>query len=233
MLGKGRIGKPGEELVLAQSTSEIKKETVVLFEEYFKATDESTKIFLENDIISLNMNFALHKASQYRHTCLEEEDIIAAAMTGLMYAVRTFNPEKAQFSTYANRVMQNEVNDALRKASRKKFTDLKPISLNQESSHSSLCQMDTVVDRQVNIEGNFIEENQFQNLLELCQAILNDTEWTVLDNFLKCRETRMSQYDLGVLLSSSQTTISRVEKRAFKKVREFLENQEWGLDILH
>lgn len=213
---------------MAQSTSEIKKQTMVLFDEYFHAADESTRIFLENDIIELNINFALHKASLYRHTCLEEEDIIAAAYTGLMHAVRTYNPEKAQFSTYANRVMENEINDSLRKASRKKFS-FNPLSLDHEEG---TCRMDTVADEQVDIESDFINQSQFENLLDLCQTILDETEWTVLRNSLHTRDVRLTQYDLGVLLSSSQTTISRVEKRAVKKIREFLVRQEWGLDIL-
>lgn len=217
------------------NTSKIKKETVKLFEEYHRAEDEETKISLENDIIFLNLNFALHKASLYRHTSLDEEDIIAAAMCGLMFAVRTYNSEKAQFSTYANRVMENEINDALRKASRKKNTKLNPISLNQEvnsDNDSLLTRIDTIADAQIDIEGDFINQCQFENLLEVCQTILDEMEWTVLSNSLHARDVRLTQYDLGLLLSSSQTTISRVEKRAVEKVRKFLVKQEWGLDIL-
>ena len=216
---------------MAKATANIKKQTVKLFEEYFQTTDESEKIFLENDIISLNIPFALHKASKYRHTCLEEEDIIAVAMAGLMYAVRTYNPEKAQFSTYANVVMTNEINDAIRQASRKKHTAFKGGSLNKEIT-PGLSRIDTVVDKQVEIETEFISRCQYENLLEVCQDILNEKEWIVLDNFLKSKDIRMTQYDLGVLLSSTQTTVGRMEKRAVKKVREFLDTQEWGLDIL-
>lgn len=221
---------------MTESTIRIKKQTVTLFEQYFQATDEETKIFLENEIIVLNLNFALHKASKYRHTSvLEEDDIITAAYTGLMFAVRTYDSSKAQFSTYANRVIENEINDAIRKAARKK-NNLNAVSLDQEvfsdsSSTSALLRIDTLADS-VDIEACLIKRRQFEQLLEVCENILDETEWTVIQNSIKPNDGRMTQYDLGVLLSSSQTTISRIEKRAFKKVREFLENQEWGLELL-
>lgn len=217
---------------MTDSTLQIKNQTVRMFEEYYTLTDESEKIFLENDIIDLNRNFALHKASQYRYTSLDEDDLEAIAMVGLMIAVRTYDSSKAQFSTYANRVIENEINDALRKASRKKNTKLNPISLDQEIANSNLTRIDMVVDGQVNIEGDLINEIQHTGLLEVCQTILNEMEWIVLQNFLSTSDSRISQSDLGVLLESSQTTISRIEKRAVRKLRDFLTHQEWGLDIL-
>lgn len=220
--------------VACVTNSAIKAKTAELFRKHRETTDESEKIFLENEIILLNMNLAVHKTKRYRHTSIEMEDIIAVATAGLFLALRSYDHTKSAFGTYAWYVIENEINELFRKASRQKRSAITPLSLNKEmsSDKESATWLENLADTTIRIEQDFVSKQTFCDLLRICSTILSDLEIVVLKNFLLPKGERKSQQELGILYSCSQSTIARTEKKSVIKLREYIASQEWGLDLL-
>lgn len=220
--------------VACVANSAIKTKTAELFKQHRETTDESEKIFIENEIILLNMNLAVHKTKRYRHTSIEMDDIIAVATAGLFLAVRSYDHTKSAFGTYAWYVIENEINELFRKASRQKRSALTPLSLNQEmsSNKDSATWLDNLVDSTTKVEQDFVSKQLFYDLLNVCSTILSDIEFIVFKNYLLPKGERKSQHELGILYSCSQSTIARTEKKSVKKLREYIAKQEWGLELL-
>jgi RNA polymerase sporulation-specific sigma factor len=219
-------------VIVAANIAFIKAETAELFRQHRESTDESTRIFLENEIILLNINLALHKTKRFRHITIDEDDIVAAATAGLFLAVRSYDYTKSAFATYAGYVIDNEINELFRRASRQKRTALTPLSLDQELSPDKPSRGECLEDVTVNIEKDFMTKQLFVDLVAVCSSILSEIEFTVLINHLLPKGERKSQQELGNLFSCSQSHIARTEKKSFKKLREFIAQQEWGLELL-
>lgn len=218
----------------ATEIASIKAQTAELFRQHRESSDENEKIFLENEIILININLALHKSKSYRHISIDEDDIVAVATAALFLAVRSYDHTKSSFATYAWYVMDNEITEMFRKANRQKRTATQPpLSLNQEMSPGkSSTWLESLEDCTVKVEHDFLGKQVFKDLLTICSKILSDLEFTVLKNYLLPKGERKTQQELGELFACSQSHIARTEKKSIKKLREYIANQEWGLELL-
>ncbi len=214
----------------------IKAQTAELFKQHREVSDESEKIFLENEIILLNINLALHKSSRYKRISIDDEDIEAVAIAALFLAVRSYDHTKSSFAPYACRVIDAEIIDLIRRTNRKKRTaEQTVLSLDREmlqGDKTSTSLLEKLRDDTVNVEQEFVGKQLFRDLITVCSSILSEIEFTVLVNYLLPRGERKSQHELGEMFSCSQSTIARTEKKSIKKLRDYIVQQEWGLELL-
>ena len=74
----------------------------------------------EIKLVEENIPLALHVAKRWIEvTGMDRDDVISAAEYGLVKAARGFDPDRGRFSTYAGRIMENEIRMELRKHSRR------------------------------------------------------------------------------------------------------------------
>ena len=74
----------------------------------------------EIKLVEENIPLALHVAKRWIEvTGMDRDDAISAAEYGLVKAARGFDPDRGRFSTYAGRIMENEIRMELRKHSRR------------------------------------------------------------------------------------------------------------------
>lgn len=74
----------------------------------------------EIKLVEKNIPLALHIAKRWaERTGIDRDDAISAAEYGLVKAARGFNPDRGRFSTYAGRIMENEIRMELRKRKRR------------------------------------------------------------------------------------------------------------------
>ena len=72
---------------------------------YRNWNDESYKVLAER-----NIRLAIKVAKSFRNTGIEEDDLLAIAMEGLVRAAKTFRPDmEFEFSTYAVSVIKNTI----------------------------------------------------------------------------------------------------------------------------
>lgn len=74
----------------------------------------------EIKLVEENIPLALHIAKRWtKRTGMDIDDTVSAAEYGLVKAARGFDPDRGRFSTYAGRIMENEIRMELRKHSRR------------------------------------------------------------------------------------------------------------------
>lgn len=74
----------------------------------------------EIKLVEENIPLALHIAKRWaERTGMDMDDTVSAAEYGLVKAARGFDPDRGRFSTYAGRIMENEIRMELRKHSRR------------------------------------------------------------------------------------------------------------------
>lgn len=71
-----------------------------------------------NQMVEQNMNLAYHVANKFNCKRISQDDIKQVAMIGLIKAVEKFNPNKGKFSTYACKVIKNEIINEIKRANR-------------------------------------------------------------------------------------------------------------------
>lgn len=148
---------------------------------------------------------------------VQDEDLFSIGLIGLMKAVNTFNPDREfTFSTYAMRVIRNEILMTFRKKRIiPAFSLDEPYDLgNGESVDFS----EMIAD-----DRNFEEETICNIQKEQIFSILNEAEKEII-----ClRMNGKSQHEIADIIRISQPQVSRIIKSACKKCKkEILEMEE-------
>lgn len=176
----------------------------------------------KNKLIEHNLRLVAHVAKKYSVAGRDNEDYISVGTIGLIKAISSFKPEKgARLATYAARCIENEILMTIRAS--KKFSNEvylnDPISKDKEGNEISILDIigsDTnmvieQVDRGMNIKKMY--ENMDKVLKEREKLVI-EMRYGLVDG----RE--MPQREIAKLLGISRSYVSRIEKKALKKLRD-------------
>ena len=160
----------------------------------------------------LNINIAYKIVNNYRiNYGYEIEDVKQIALLGLWKAVLTYNGKNA-FSTYAFRVVQNEINNYLRK---KRKREGKNISLSKEIGEKITIE-DTIkdpVDYMEKVEDNI----EYEKITKIRREILSNAEEKQRKTY-KYLQLGKTQQEVSKLVKASQAYVSRTRKRIDGKI---------------
>ena len=187
-----------------------------IYFEKFKNGDEEAKSIL----VERNLRLVAHVVKKYQTNGKDQEDLISIGTIGLIKAINTFDTTKGtRFATYAARCIDNEVLMVMR--SSKKFQN--EVSLNEPIGKDS--------------EGN--EINLLDILKSDTEAVLDEVELKIqvkklyqnMKQVLKTREkiilelryglfngNSKTQREIAQILGISRSYVSRIEKKAIKKL---------------
>jgi len=172
-------------------------------------------------LIERNMRLVAHVVKKYQGQGENGEDLISVGTIGLMKAIATFDADKGnRLATYAIRCIDNELLMMLR--SRRKLSRevslYEPIGTDKEGNEINL--LDVCESEQTDIVEQMEQERKLQVLTVLFRKCLNEREKTILAMRygLNGRE-EMTQKSVGATLGISRSYVSRIEKRALKKLR--------------
>ena len=141
---------------------------------------------------------------------------------GLMKAIATFDATKGnKLATYAARCIENELLMMFR--SRKKLSRevslYEPIGTDTEGNEISL--LDVIESEQVDVVEEMDHTEKLGKLGLLVDRCLTPREKEII--FMRyglMREREMTQREVGMALGISRSYVSRIEKKALKKLRE-------------
>ena len=157
-----------------------------------------------------NLPLARHIAKKwFGRTKLENEDIISAAQYGLVKAAASFDPERGFcFSTYAVRVIENEIRMELRKIKNCPVA----ISLDAEVPETEdLTYADMVPDKR-----NLFEDAEFEIWLKDKICGLDEQNRNAI--MIRIRYPEKTQAECGSMMGISQSLYSRRLKAIKKKI---------------
>lgn len=191
---------------------EEKEERIYL--DLLKTGDEEAR----NKLIEHNLRLVAHVVRKYETSGEDMDDLISIGTIGLIKAIKTYKDDKGvRLATYAARCIENEVLMHLRniKKIKQEVSIYDPIGYDKEGNEISLIDILTTDNEIVEvIEAKLQEEKIRENM-----GVLTKRERQVIEMryglFNGLKET---QREIAKKLGISRSYVSRIEKRALKKL---------------
>lgn len=176
-----------------------------------------------NKLIEHNLRLVVFLAKKYDNTMYDLEDLVSIGTIGLIKGVKTYKLDKnIKLATYASRCIDNEILMFLRKNKRRKveisFED--SINLDQDGNELHLedvlgtpddiveKEYESIVDKELLIKEIENLNKRDKEILTLRYGLYNQKEYT--------------QKEVADMLGISQSYISRIEKKAIKKLKSLM-----------
>ncbi len=174
-----------------------------------------------NILVERNLRLVAHVVRKYESTGEDMEDLISIGTIGLIKGIKTFDNEKGvKLATYVARCIDNEVLMHLRNL-KKKRTEVSiydPIGYDKEGNEISLIDI-------------LAEDNEIVDMVDMKMQgekilskidILNDRERQIIEmRYGIFSGMKEPQREIARKMGISRSYVSRIEKRAIKKlVRE-------------
>jgi len=195
-----------------------KEENVLL--EQMRAGVETKKA--RNELIERNLRLVAHIVKKYNGADKELDDLISIGTIGLIKAVDTYKPDKGiRLATYASRCIDNELLMMLR-SSKKQARDVylyEPIGADKEGNEISL--LDVCMAPEVDVVEEMDLRENIRKLYRYAAQVLDEREKKIL--WLRYGlggEREQTQRELAEKLQISRSYVSRIEKKALKKLLE-------------
>ena len=185
--------------------------------------------YLEGDLeakhilVEHNLRLVAHIIKKYQHLEEDAEDLISIGTIGLIKAIITFNPEKNnRLGTYAARCIENEILMMLR--SKKKFSKevslYEPIGTDRDGNEIQL--FDIIETEDADIQTKIFLKDDIRLLYEKLESVLSPRERLVLKmRYGLYNEEEYTQREIAKQLGISRSYVSRIEKSAIEKLRNF------------
>jgi RNA polymerase sporulation-specific sigma factor len=182
----------------------------------FKDGDEEAR----NVLVERNLRLVAHIVKKYNYTGREVDDLISVGTIGLIKAITTFDNDKGtRLATYAARCIENEILMVIRsnKKSKSEVFLQDPIGVDKEGNEISLMDVlgtdnDTVVEE---VESKI----QIKKLYKKMSSVLKGREKMILElRYGLISGKSKTQREIAQMLGISRSYVSRIEKRALKKL---------------
>lgn len=185
--------------------------------QYKDGSQEARSILIER-----NLRLVAHIVKKYSAPDKEIDDLISIGTIGLIKAIDTFDSDKGiRLATYASRCIDNELLMMLRsgKKQSKEVYLYEPIGSDKEGNEINLLDIIESVDEDI-VDTLETREN-IVKLKKFVQKLLTDREKEIiiLRYGLEGGE-EVTQREIAVRLGISRSYVSRIEKKALKKLRE-------------
>jgi RNA polymerase sporulation-specific sigma factor len=185
--------------------------------------------YLEGDLeakhilIERNLRLVAHVIKKYQHMEENPEDLISIGTIGLIKAIITFNPEKNnKLGTYAARCIENEILMLLRtkKKHSKEVSLYEPIGTDRDGNEIQL--FDIIEADEADAQTKITLKDDIRLLYEKLESELSPRERLVLKmRYGLYNQEEYTQREIADQLGISRSYVSRIEKSAIEKLRDF------------
>ncbi len=191
--------------------------------EVFKGLEEGDEKSKEKMIIH-NLRLVIYIAKKFENSIVNIEDLTSIGSLGLIKAVNSFKPSKnIKFATYASRCVENEILMFLRKQSNKNIDISIDDALSVDSDGNELNLIDILYTDEYEVSKNIEEESEKQILWQSIHTLNNREKQIILMRFGLNGIPEKTQKEVADQIGISQSYISRLEKRIFKKLKKEIE----------
>ena len=175
-------------------------------------------------LIVHNLRLVVYIAKKFDNTGVGVEDLISIGTIGLIKAINTFNPDKnIKLATYASRCIENEILMHFR--SQKKLQGEVSLSdtLDSDGEGNALSLMDVISVDDDMLENLDARDSCIQ-VRKLVQECLEEREKMIitmrygLDN-----KPPRTQREIAAESGISRSYVSRIEKKALKKLKDAMD----------
>lgn len=175
-------------------------------------------------LIEHNLRLVAHIAKKYttsgRIASVDFDDIISIGSIGLIKAIDSFNSGKsARLATYAARCIENEILMHIR--SSKKYSN--DIFLQDPIGHdfdgNEITVMDMVKSDDDPVPDEVSDKIDITRMMRKIDEVLDEREREIIRlRYAVCGGEEMTQREIASMLGISRSYVSRIEKKALKKI---------------
>lgn len=193
-----------------------------MYLERYRGGDTEAK----NILIEHNLRLVAHIAKKYSNES-NTDDLISIGIIGLIKGINTFDPEKnSKLATYIARCIENEVLMVMR--SNKKLSS--EVSLDEcigtDKEGNNMTFSDILPADAVDVVDEISTKMDIQKLYRLMKLALTPMEIEILNWRYGLNNTKKkTQKEIADILGISRSYVSRIEKRALKKLRQRFEEE--------
>ena len=175
-------------------------------------------------LIERNLRLVAHIAKKYQNVDEDMEDLISIGTIGLIKGISTFKPDKnVRLATYASRCIENEILMYFRSQRKLQGEVSLSDSIDGDGDGNSLSLLDTI-----SVDDNMLEELDARDAcakVRRCVAqCLDEREAMVITlRYGLNAKPPMTQREIAARCGISRSYVSRIEKKALKKLEEAME----------
>ena len=192
-------------------------------EKYYMQKYTEGDLEAKHILIERNLRLVAHIVKKYQPPPEEMEDLLSIGTIGLMKAVVTFDPDKsARLASYAARCIENEVLMYLRgkKKSSKEVSLYEPIGTDREGNEIQL--FDVIEMNEEDVYRRLERKEDVIRLYQQVESVLSQRERMELKlRYGLYNEEEYTQREIAAMLGISRSYVSRIEKSAIEKLRNF------------
>ena len=185
----------------------------------------------KNILIKHNMRLVAHIVKKYTSS-VETDDLISVGSIGLIKAINTYQDGKGtQLATYTARCIENEILMLLRAGKKHKnnvsLSD--PVGVDKDGNELTL--IDLLAEKEDSVFAQVEKSIQREKFVAHLKKFLSEREYIILSLRYGLEDgTAMPQREVAKKLGISRSYISRIEKRAIEKAREYLNKEDFFTD---
>lgn len=193
-------------------------------EYYLNLFKEKGDLNAKSILIERNLRLVAHIVKKYSFPNKDIDDLISVGTVGLIKAINSFDSSKGtRLATYAARCIENEILMLFRSSKKTKGEVFLQDPIGTDKEGNEICLID-VLSSDSDSVLEIVENNiQISVLYEKMDSILSDRErqiiqmrYGLLDGNIK------TQREIASILNISRSYVSRIEKKALKKMfKEF------------
>lgn len=177
-------------------------------------------LLAKNVLIKRNLRLVAHIVKKYSYPNKNIDDLISIGTIGLIKAIDSFDQSKGtRLATYAAKCIENEILMLMRnnKKSRNEVYLHDPIGVDKEGNQISL--MDVLSSEEDSIVQIVEDSIQIKKLYKKIDEVLQDREKFIIRMRYGLVDGKSkTQREIANVLNISRSYVSRLEKRALKKL---------------
>ena len=192
-------------------------------ERYYMQQYTEGNLEAKHILIERNLRLVAHIVKKYQSCEEDTEDLLSIGTIGLIKAVVTFNPDKSvRLGTYAARCIENEILMYLRtkKKSSREISLYEQIGTDREGNEIQL--FDIIETDEDDAHRKIELKDNIRLLYRKVESELSPRERLVLKmRYGLYNEEEYTQREIAKILGISRSYVSRIEKSAIEKLREY------------
>lgn len=178
-------------------------------------------------LIEHNLRLVAHVVKKYYASREDQDDLVSIGTIGLIKAVSTFNPDKnIRLATYACRCIENEILMYFRTLRKQNQEVSLSEPIDNDSDGNAISLLDVISCEDTLLEQ--VELSDQQQLLYHCLSTAlepREREILLLRYGLSGRQP-LAQREVAELCGISRSYVSRIEKKALKKLSACFDEKE-------
>ena len=176
----------------------------------------------KNILVERNLRLVAHIVKKYSFPNKDVDELISIGTVGLIKAIDSFDPGKGtRLATYASRCIENEILMLFRNNKKQKSEVYLQDPIGVDKEGNEICLIDVLSSEKDSVIDKVENRLQIRALYNKMQEILSKRECDILIMRYGLKDGRCrTQREIALLLSISRSYVSRIEKKALKKLQK-------------